>query len=991
MDERPAEDSQVAEGAVQNIEEAIRIGRTDVVVRTIDIAISHLHDGQAGVVNRVLNRQLAGGNTCLHLAVLQGHSDIVRALLRAGADPALRNTSGRSAYELATTEQLQRPFAAHAMEAIAVGNMSVLEQILSSGMSVNHTSKDDQFNTLLHWACRCGTLPGVKLLLSQNAKLDVLNGDGFSPLHEAVKRWDVGIVQYLMECGADADTRVDFGPKAGSSVQDLVPAPHSWSELNLSNGGSPSVMTLLPPLIPANGSNTGGATDAAAAGTAMSGIEEVPSASAPAASMSTVQDEMEGHPLQVLWPPPSIVRCVDGPGFEFRPRFPALYHLMDSTEPFSSVLEVFTYALPMFEESCRATNLSVLPTDGGLLDGALILVVNSDFFSSSDSYNLTISQERIRLEASDLAGLWYGIQTLAQLLRVYVSEGKNTIPPLYIRDWPDLLYRGVMLDLMQGRLPTLDTLKSIIVTMSSLKLNTLQLRMGATSFAYVGLEGVWTDGECYTASQMQELSTFAQKHFVSLVPHQDTLALANAVIGKAQRSGSQESFDDYRDLAGALAQLQQQLFACMPGSKFAHVGLDQPPNNLFPSSPSQGEEGDAYEGFLWTMHKTCRLNSRHMQVWGSELQIRYSLLSQLPPSVTVMQPLGQFTQEKNAPFCRRIVQFGSNLIVCPDSLAKESIGGRPHTSMAQLVAVAQCATHYRATGMMLTDFADFGHVHPLVSSTVPLVSTAGLAWRTGTPLGHLEQQVPNVINRFVLMDEAEVAGQLLLDLQLVHSALLCPHSITSRPSPQVPRSQALSSSSDASGASSLVSAVGLGAGQRKRGSSASTPVATAGSSNSSVGHNTVAARSFLHDDTWWQPALFYMSLRPDKFLLPPLSAELVQSALREVRHCQAVLANVRMSCAQSTGIMAELSFIVELFMFVCRASKQLVLSGKTTGSAAEALASLSPTARTDLANRLISVGQLFREAWLSRNMHGSVDKASLFFQRTLSILHNNPS
>ena len=61
-----------------------------------------------------------------------------------------------------------------------------------------------------------------------------------------------------------------------------------------------------------------------------------------------------------------------------------------------------------------------------------------------------------------------------------------------------------------------------------------------------------------------------------------------------------------------------------------------------------------------------------------------------------------------------------------------SVSGRPHASMAQLVTIARCAARYKAMGMMLTDFADVGHLHPLVASTVPLVASAAVSWRCST-------------------------------------------------------------------------------------------------------------------------------------------------------------------------------------------------------------------------------------------------------------------
>ena len=56
------------------------------------------------------------------------------------------------------------------------------------------------------------------------------------------------------------------------------------------------------------------------------------------------------------------------------------------------------------------------------------------------------------MQASDQAGLFYGVSSLMQLLRICEEDG---IPPLQIHDWPALRDRGLLLDMSKGRIPTL--------------------------------------------------------------------------------------------------------------------------------------------------------------------------------------------------------------------------------------------------------------------------------------------------------------------------------------------------------------------------------------------------------------------------------------------------------------------------------------------------------------------------------------------------------
>ena len=72
-------------------------------------------------------------------------------------------------------------------------------------------------------------------------------------------------------------------------------------------------------------------------------------------------------------------------------------------------------------------------------------------------------------------GLFYGVQTLRQLLR---AEGKTLCcPAVSIRDWPSMEWRGVQDDISRGPIPTLDYLKMQIRTLAEYKINLFGFNM----------------------------------------------------------------------------------------------------------------------------------------------------------------------------------------------------------------------------------------------------------------------------------------------------------------------------------------------------------------------------------------------------------------------------------------------------------------------------------------------------------------------------------
>ena len=118
-----------------------------------------------------------------------------------------------------------------------------------------------------------------------------------------------------------------------------------------------------------------------------------------------------------------------------------------------------------------------------------------------------------------------------------------------------------------------------------------------------------------------------------------------------------------------------------------------------------------------------------------------------------------------------------------------------------------------------------------------------------TSQAHLEEQVPNVINQFVLMDESNVAGQLLLDLQLVHSSLLVPPSANS-----------------SSGSKSMP---GHTRASSTLGAAAATPGYSGAAEHDAAGEEGLSA-------SWWQPVIANLVLRPDTLVLPEVTSESVQ-------------------------------------------------------------------------------------------------------------------
>jgi hexosaminidase len=118
---------------------------------------------------------------------------------------------------------------------------------------------------------------------------------------------------------------------------------------------------------------------------------------------------------------------------------------------------------------------------GGNLSGTggIHLVLVPDVADGDEGYRLEVTQEVIRIQARTEAGLFYGLQSLRQLLppdAEQVKRVEHRIPALRIEDAPRFAWRGLMLDVCRHFFP-LPVVMRMIDVMALYKYNVLHLHL----------------------------------------------------------------------------------------------------------------------------------------------------------------------------------------------------------------------------------------------------------------------------------------------------------------------------------------------------------------------------------------------------------------------------------------------------------------------------------------------------------------------------------
>src|SRR6267143_2174209 len=122
-------------------------------------------------------------------------------------------------------------------------------------------------------------------------------------------------------------------------------------------------------------------------------------------------------------------------------------------------------------------------------------------------YVLDADSKGIRVAATTGQGLFYGVQTLRQLLRPREEKrAKNQLicPAVKIRDWPTMRWRGVHDDISRGPVPTLEYMKQQIRTIAEYKLNLFALYIEHI-FDYQNHPLIAPEEGALTASEVREL------------------------------------------------------------------------------------------------------------------------------------------------------------------------------------------------------------------------------------------------------------------------------------------------------------------------------------------------------------------------------------------------------------------------------------------------------------------------------------------------------
>ncbi|MBS1707793.1 MAG: beta-N-acetylhexosaminidase [Armatimonadetes bacterium] len=258
---------------------------------------------------------------------------------------------------------------------------------------------------------------------------------------------------------------------------------------------------------------------------------------------------------------------------------------------------------------------------------AVTFTIKADKELGDEGYRLRVRPEGVQVTAQTAAGLFYGGQTLRQLLpaeafgKAKASGVKWQMPSVDIVDVPRFRWRGLMLDVARHFMPKEEIIKFVDL-LALHKMNSLHLhltedqgwRIEIKRYPKLTEVGAWRKetvigtnsgkydgkrhGGFYTQKELKEIVKYAAARYVNIVPEIEMPGHAQAAIAAYPELGNLKERLEVWQMWGVnpnvfnveektvkfLQNVLDEVMQVFP-SKFIHVGGDECPKDQWKASP----------------------------------------------------------------------------------------------------------------------------------------------------------------------------------------------------------------------------------------------------------------------------------------------------------------------------------------------------------------------------------------------------------------------
>ena len=354
------------------------------------------------------------------------------------------------------------------------------------------------------------------------------------------------------------------------------------------------------------------------------------------------------------------------------------FKVTKSTKFYASTPEAKTIATFFASKIESSTGYDLAISEEEVSSNAIALLIDNSLEVNDEGYTLDATDKLVSIKAKTAKGLFYGMQTLMQLLPAEIESTTVvngiawTLPCVTIKDEPRFAYRGIMLDPCRHFIPV-ENIKKQLDVLALFKINQFHWHLTEDQgwrieikkypkLTEIGSKRV--DGEgteysgFYTQEQIKEVVAYASERFINVIPEIELPGHALAAISAypdlsckgdslspriiwgveedVYCAGKEETFKFLEDVIAEVVTL-------FPGEYF-HIGGDECPKVRWEKCPlcqkrmrenKLKNEHELQSYFVQRIEKVLASHGKKMIGWDEILE------GGLAPSATVMSWRGE--------------------------------------------------------------------------------------------------------------------------------------------------------------------------------------------------------------------------------------------------------------------------------------------------------------------------------------------------------------
>ncbi|MFQ8706474.1 MAG: family 20 glycosylhydrolase, partial [Thomasclavelia sp.] len=170
----------------------------------------------------------------------------------------------------------------------------------------------------------------------------------------------------------------------------------------------------------------------------------------------------------------------------------------------------------------KAPNIVFGDEDGSIANDIVVKIAPVEELTGKEQSYKIVIDNKINVIAQDEIGIYYGLMTVIQMLKI----NDNIVEQGIITDYPDVKERSMHLDIARKYF-TIDWIKDLIRDMSLMKMNSLQIHFSENEgfrleSDFLNSKGFTYPSQYYTKEDMAEIVNEAKKYHIDVIPSLDS-------------------------------------------------------------------------------------------------------------------------------------------------------------------------------------------------------------------------------------------------------------------------------------------------------------------------------------------------------------------------------------------------------------------------------------------------------------------------------------